>query len=115
MSASAEDKRKSARVPVDFEARFESAGRDYVGRVLNLSLDGLFLKTQQLFDTNDRLNLSFRLPGTLQTLNLNSRVIWGGSIEGSVARTFGLGVHFEEVPATVRQQLDNYIRSLLKT
>jgi len=115
MSSAPEDKRKSARVPVDFEARFESGGRDYVGRVLNLSLDGLFLKTQQLFDTNDRLNLSFRLPGSLQTLEIDSRVIWGGSIEGSATRTFGLGLHFEEVPATVRQQLDNYIRSLLKT
>ena len=115
MNGTPEDKRKSARVPVDFEARFESAGRDYEGRVLNLSLDGLFLKTHQLFDTNDRLSLSFRLPGSLQTLQLNSRVIWGGSIEGSAARTFGLGLHFEEVPATVRQQLDNYLRSLLKT
>jgi uncharacterized protein (TIGR02266 family) len=113
--STAEDKRKSARIPVDFEARFESVGRDYVGRVLNLSSDGLFIKTQQLFDTNDRLDFNFRLPGSLQPLELKARVIWGGSIEMPGIRTFGLGVRFEEVPATVRQQIDNYIRSLLKS
>lgn len=113
--SSPDDKRKSPRVPVDFETHFEAAGRDFVGRVLNLSVDGLFIKTQQLFDTNDRLLFSLLLPGSFQPMQLSARVMWGGSIEGQSARTFGLGVRFEEVPATARQQLDTYIRSLLKS
>ena len=113
--SSPEDKRKSPRIPVDFDTAFESAGRDFVGRVLNLSVDGLFLKTQQLFDTNDRLDFSLRLPGSFQPMQLTGRVIWCGSIEGQSSQTFGLGVRFEEVPATIRQQLETYIRTLLKS
>ena len=115
MSEDFGEKRKSVRVPVDFNASFSKDNRDYSGQVLNLSSDGLFIKTQQLFEPHDRLDFSIKLSGSPQVLHLRGRVVWNGSIEGEDDRHYGIGIQFEDPPPAETAVLSSYIRKLLKS
>jgi uncharacterized protein (TIGR02266 family) len=115
MSGDFGEKRKSVRVPVDFQASFSKDDRDYYGQVLNLSLDGLFIKTQQLFEPQDRLNFSFKLSGSPQVLHLRGKVIWSASVDGQEDRHYGIGISFENVPVAEKLALNSFIENLLKS
>jgi uncharacterized protein (TIGR02266 family) len=105
------EKRRSVRVPVDFHASFNHDGKTVSGRVLNLSVDGVFLQTSRLLDSGDPINLTFDLMD--QEIQVKGRVVWGGSVENS-AGTFGIGIHFEHISALQQAAIELFIRNLLK-
>ena len=115
MSDDFSEKRKSVRVPVDFQASFSIDDRNYHGQVLNLSSDGLFIKTQQLFEPQDVLSFSFKLSGSQKILHIRGRVAWGASIGDQEDLNYGIGVHLEDVPPVENAALNSYIQTLLKS
>jgi len=108
------EKRGSLRLPVNLEAHFDHADKGYDGRILNISEEGVFLKSPRLFDPEDEIELSFQLPGRSGPLKVQGKVAWGGTIEGEGLTTFGLGVHFEDLPPSIQEDIDLFIRHLLK-
>ena len=108
------ENRKYIRLPVDLEVRFTHDKKEYLGKMLNISTGGTFLKAPKLFDPNDILDLSFHLPGGDEPLNVIGKVAWGGSIEGAGLTAFGMGVHFENLTPSVKEEIDLFIRHLLK-
>ena|SRR3990172_2542195 len=108
------EKRISVRLPVDLEVRFTDDSKEYLGRILNISAEGVFLKASRLFESGDILNLSIHLPGRSEPLQVMGSVKWGGSIEGAGLTTFGIGVHFENLVPSAREEIDLFIRHLLK-
>lgn len=105
------EKRRAVRVPVDFPASLTSEEKSLTGRVLNLSIDGVFLRTTELLDSGDAIHLTFDLVD--QEIEVKGRVMWGGSMENS-AGTFGMGVHFERISALQQAAIELFIRNLLK-
>lgn len=115
MSDNYAEKRKSIRVPVNFPASFSKDNRHYLGIVLNLSADGLFIRTQQQFDSEDRLDFSFQLPGSNSSLHVRGTVAWGAGIHDGPDRLYGLGVRFQDVAPDQASELNSYIEKLLKS
>jgi hypothetical protein len=105
------EKRRSVRVPVDFTASFAHQNRNFPARVLNLSIDGAMVQAEQLIDTSHLMHLTFELPA--QEIRVKAKVMWGKLIEGNL-RVFGMGVHFEDMPALQQAAIELYIRNLLK-
>ena len=105
------EKRRTVRVPVDFPASVTLEEKTLTGRVLNLSIDGVFLRTSELLDAGDPIDLTFDLVD--QEIEVKGRVIWGGSVENS-AGTFGMGIHFDQISALQQAAIELYIRNLLK-
>ena len=105
------DKRRSVRVPVDFRASFTHEQKTLPARVLNLSVDGVFLRTAELLDSGDPIHLTFELVD--QEIQVKGKVMWGGSVENA-AGTFGMGIHFEHISALQQAAIELFIRNLLK-
>lgn len=105
------EKRRSVRVPVDCHASVTHQEKIIAARVLNLSVDGVFLRSSQLLDSGDPIELIFELEN--QEIAVKGRVMWGGSVENS-AGNYGMGVHFEHISALQQAAIELFIRNLLK-
>jgi len=115
MSTIPEEKRKSIRVPVDLEAHLRKDNRDYVARILNLSTEGVFVKTTHLLDANDQVDIFFHLPGLKHRIHAAAAVRWGGPMEGGAVRgAYGLGISFQELAADQKEEIETYIQNLLQ-
>ena len=79
-----EDRRRIPRVPVFFiiealtarAAAEDPPGPENQGVVKNITPDGLLLETNAKLDKHDLLQLTFTLPGTVRTLNVEAKVRW---------------------------------------
>ena len=107
-----DDKRKSARIPVQLTVRFRKENNDYQGTALNLSNDGMFLKSSQLLGDNDRIDVLLQLTDSRQ-LSIPARVIWGQWVEGVGTPTAGMGIQFELETQSEKDELNRFISHLL--
>ncbi len=108
-----EEKRTSLRVPVSLATRIVLGNHEYEGKILNLSTEGIFVKSSHLLDAGDLVQLSFSVPGNADPVQVKARVMWGGSMEGPVSRTYAMGIHFESLTTGEQDSLSTYIQNLL--
>jgi Tfp pilus assembly protein PilZ len=108
------DKRKSVRVPVDFEVRFTFGTQEHIAQALNLSTDGMFIKTSYMLLQGDIIEVYFHLPDIEEPFWLKARVAWGTWIEGMNMPTSGMGIQFIDPLPKQREQLKNYLRGLIQ-
>jgi hypothetical protein len=101
------EKRKSIRIPVDFPAFFSHEKKEHEGRVLHLSVDGALLKSSELINSGEIIELKFDLPQ--QEVRAKARIIWSKPIES----TFGMGVFFEDIAAEDKAAIDAYIADIV--
>jgi uncharacterized protein (TIGR02266 family) len=104
-------KRKFTRVPVDFPAHFSTSEKQFSGRIVNLSADGVLLRGSQLLDSGDKIHLSFQLAS--HQIRTDARIVWSGAIHDS-SKTYGMGVRFENMPETQHSAIEQYLQNLLK-
>lgn len=107
-----EDKRKSVRIPVQLTVRYESNGEQRSGTALNLSADGIFLKSAEILRQDDRIEILLDLSDT-RSLVIPSRVIWAQWIEGVGTPTAGMGIQFEYAQPGDRDLINNFIHHLM--
>jgi hypothetical protein len=108
-----ENKRRNIRVPVELHVQIQTGVEQVPGTLLNLSLDGAFIKSAQLIDAQERVTLIFGIPGKKQ-VQAGGKVMWGGSIEGADRITYGMGVHFDQLTSDDRENITAYIRDLME-
>jgi uncharacterized protein (TIGR02266 family) len=108
------DKRKSVRVPVDFEVRFTFGTQEHVAQALNISTDGMFLKTSYMLLQGDVIEVFFRLPKIEEPFWLKARIAWGTWIEGMNMPTSGMGIQFIDLLPKQKEDLKNFIRGLIQ-
>ena len=109
------NKRKHVRVPVDFEVQFTFDNKQHTAEALNLSIDGMFLKTSYMLLLGDMVELFFHIPKYKEPYWLKARVVWGTWIEGMNLPTSGMGVQFIDLIPEQKEHLENYIRELIQT
>lgn len=108
------DKRKSARVPVNFEVRFTFGTQEHIAQALNLSTDGMFIKTGYMLLQGDVVEVFFKLPNIEEPFWLKARVAWGTWIEGMNMPTSGMGIQFIDLLPSQREHIKNHIRGLIQ-
>jgi len=108
------DKRKSVRVPVDFEVRFTFGNQEHIAQALNLSTDGMFIKTSYMLLQGDIIEIFFRLPGIDEPFWLKAVIAWGTWIDGMNMPTSGMGIHFIDLLQSQREHLNKFIRGLIQ-
>lgn len=91
------EKRELTRVAFDIEATVKYQDHEFRGKVDNLSLKGMFIKTIEKIVLNDLVEIKIHLAGTTSDLEIN--------LQGKVVRTTadGIGIQFEKV------DLDSFI------
>ncbi len=108
------NKRKSVRVPVNIPVQFLRGHDQFLATAINLSEDGMFLKSDERLSANETIELVFRLAPESQVVRWRARVIWGTWVEDSKLHVSGGGVQFAEIPAAEKQELHQFIEDLLK-
>ncbi|HSE42802.1 MAG TPA: PilZ domain-containing protein [Acidobacteriota bacterium] len=109
------DKRRSVRVPVEFSVQFTFDNKEHLAEALNLSVDGMFLKTTYMLLQGDIIEIFFHLPNAEEPLWMKAQVMWGTWIEGMNLPTSGMGVRFVDPLPEQRDHLENYIRELIES
>lgn len=84
--------RQSARISVDLDAEIDANGKISHGSVLNCSLHGLFLRTDERLNDGDIIAIRIFLPGIESPIETTSRVIWADWSEPKGLP--GFGMHF---------------------
>jgi uncharacterized protein (TIGR02266 family) len=115
MAEAPEDKRKATRVPVDFEVRFTFENKENVARALNLSLDGMFLRTDYMLLQDDIIDVYFKLPNSSELIEASARVAWGTRVDTQQSPVSGMGIQFLDLDPLKKTALENYLRQLLKS
>jgi hypothetical protein len=109
------EKRRHVRVPVKFQVQFTFDNKQHLAEALNLSVDGMFLKTSYMLLQGDVIEIFFHLPKVQEPLWLKARVMWGTWIDGMNLPTSGMGVQFLDPLPEQKDYLENYIRELIQT
>jgi hypothetical protein len=98
------ENRKSARHDVNLEATFTVAGTPHETRVVNLSVGGALVQHEDRIASEERVELSFRIPTHEQPIVTGAVVRWCG--EGAV------GIQFDGLRAKEVWALNKYFESL---
>ena len=85
------DLRSSERVPVDLEAEIHAHGQVFRGTVLNCSLSGVFMRTDEKLVADEIIEVKIFIPGIVDPVSASSRVIW---TDWSDKYPPGFGIHF---------------------
>jgi len=102
-------KRKGLRVPVSMEVRCQVGGKPrFKGRIINLSTEGVFLKTAEPFEASARLTVEFLLPGTMSSVTVEGKVVWQRSYEEEEERFHVTGVKFLTLKEPYRSLIRDY-------
>ena len=102
-------KRKGLRVPVSVEARCQVAGKaPFRGKIINLSTEGIFLRTAEPVDASARLTMEFLLPGTKSSVMVAGEVVWQQSYEEQGERFQVTGVKFLTLKEPYRGLIREY-------
>jgi hypothetical protein len=91
------EKRELTRVAFDIEAIIKYQEHTFSGKVDNLSLKGMFIRTKEKIKLNDTIEIIIHLAGQTSDLEIN--------LNGTVVRIIdeGVGVQFQKV------DLDSFI------
>lgn len=115
MSNGGEDKRKSLRIPVDFEVRFTFENKELQALALNLSTDGMFLKTDYMLLQDDIIEVFFQIPDIQEPFWMKARVAWGTWVDGRQSPISGMGLQFVDPLPSQKSELEQYLQKLLKS
>ena len=65
------EKREKSRVPFHLKAIFDYKGETIKGKLDNLSMNGMFIKTDRQIPENSKINVTIELSGDTSKLSIN--------------------------------------------
>jgi Tfp pilus assembly protein PilZ len=92
-----ENPRKSCLI----NASYRIKGRSFRNHILDISIGGVFVETNDRFSVGETVVLNFPLPGLSQAFSLPGKIAWSGPQ--------GFGVKFEGLPLEQSQAIKHYI------
>ena len=106
------------RVPVDFGVQCgRGNGTILRGRVLNLSIGGIFIITSEPLVLGEKLLVEFLLPGSLTPINIIGESVWCRSYDeiGQDNPPHVAGIKFVDVPKRHGKLIRDYILEMLSS
>ena len=99
MDISSEDKRKFARIEIEFPISLIQLDKekDETGQAQNISFEGIGFSTEKEFLPNMPVELVLKTPDTGKLITVKGRVIWSKPIGEN---TFRLGVNLESLDSS---------------
>lgn len=105
--------RASERYDLEVKVDLESDHNFYTGLTQNISAGGLFIATHHLRRIGDRITLKFALPGTDQTVAVETEVRWireNSSLQRVDGAT-GMGVRFINLSPEAAAAITAFLQS----
>ncbi len=89
--------RKSCLINADYRVR----GRECRSYILDISIGGVFIETQDRYAVGEEVILNFNLPDQPQPFSLRGRIAWSGPE--------GFGVKFDQLPPSQGSAIRRYV------
>lgn len=108
------DTRQHPRFKTDLEVKVSAAGREGIRttKILNISLGGVFVATEESYPFGTELNLEFSLPGQPRVLKANGVVMWTSHPDPKHADVAGIGVRLKGLSVDDIRLLRTYLDKL---
>lgn len=108
------ERRTSERTPLSVSVTYRVNQQErveaYRVQTVNVSEDGIFLKTNLPLGIGTKVELEFKLPGHDETLRFYGEVVWSGTANSKEEKKMsGKGIKFTECDDRCRRQLTDYI------
>jgi uncharacterized protein (TIGR02266 family) len=92
-------------LPVDYPGRELLLG----SRITNISISGVFIRTNKPLPEKSELAIGFRLPGGRTDIKTQAVVRWRSSGRGA-----GMGLEFLSISKKDQKLIETYVRAFLK-
>jgi hypothetical protein len=110
-------KRKCPRIPVYMDVRIDlKDGTVVKGKIINLSTEGICIKTDDPIFAKEEIRAEFLLPDTLNSVSLGGEVVWYRFDKNAVAkreRVHFSGVRFIDLGESYRSLIRYYTLKML--
>ncbi len=105
--------RASERFDLEVKVDLESDHNFYTGLTQNISAGGVFIATHHIRRIGDRITLKFSLPGTDQTVAVETEVRWirENSALQKIDGASGMGVRFINLTPEASAVIQQFIQS----
>ncbi len=107
------EQRRSKRRPIAVEFHVREADDPHAGELVfdtvDLSADGVFLRSDLLLDHGDVLEVSFAVPGLSERVQARARVAWTAR-HSDLKGQPGMGLEFIDLDAAIREALVAYLK-----
>lgn len=108
-------RRRQLRIRMSLPVLIENGGGDSIGRILNLSAGGLFLKNgNNQVKVGETVQITVPLLGLKKELELTGRVLYFTEATQENGFRQGLGIAFQDCAVTNQQLLRDYLRMVLE-
>lgn len=106
------NRRRYERVAAAGPVRFTGDRTSSAGEILNVSVQGMMLKSWNLPEADEAVRLTFRLPRGDHEFTLQGVVVWAVS-RNDFKELKGVGVRFTDVPPEDESRLQEYVDLML--
>jgi uncharacterized protein (TIGR02266 family) len=105
--------RAAERFDLEVKVDLESDHNFYTGLTQNISSGGVFIATNAIRKIGDRITLKFSLPGTNETLAVETEVRWirENSALHKVEGATGMGVRFVNLSPAAASMIQKFVES----
>jgi uncharacterized protein (TIGR02266 family) len=105
--------RAAERFDLEVKVDLESDHNFYTGLTQNISSGGVFIATSAIRKIGDRITLKFSLPGTNETLAVETEVRWirENSALHKVEGATGMGVRFVNLSPAAAAMIQKFVES----
>jgi uncharacterized protein (TIGR02266 family) len=105
--------RAAERFDLEVKVDLESDHNFYTGLTQNISSGGVFIATSAIRKIGDRITLKFSLPGTGETLAVETEVRWirENSALHKVEGATGMGVRFVNLSPAAAAMIQKFVES----
>lgn len=93
--------RENPRKPCLINANYTIQNKDYKSYILDISIGGVFIETDQKFTLGQTIGLNFTLPNYQKPFKMTGTIAWGSPR--------GFGVKFDKIPASQGAILRSYV------
>ena len=105
-----EERRQTCpRIATTIKIAFQNSGAPVSSYILNLSSNGIFIKTDTPAPVDSKLSLRFHLPGDLEPVTIEGRVVW--IKQTANAFPSGMGIQFTEMSPVHRERIQAFVES----
>ena len=93
--------RENPRKPCLINANYSIQNKDYKSYILDISIGGVFVETNEKFTLGQKIVLNFTLPNNKKPFKLTGTISWGSPR--------GFGVKFDEIPVQQGEMLRSFV------
>ena len=96
------DRRSSIRIPKKYEINFINEGDYLISFSKDISVDGMFIRTNNALEIGEETTLTFSI-GDIEQISVEAKVVWVNDTESSGDP--GMGVQFVDPPEKLKDTI----------